>query len=168
MLQCSVIKFQFSTLLQFCTISEKTKQCQMQLNVEHWQFLYIHANQNDHEDWGYIILLLVHFGDDIWVWAHGKEERGGEPQFGGSGNGRYNNFYRTIITINKGGLPSLKYVAKQYKYSPTCLQIFEIRRRKKNGCFIQMETELRHFSSLASFVFCGSCGNLFARVKKHH
>ena len=21
----------------------------MQLNVEHWQFLYIHANQNDHE-----------------------------------------------------------------------------------------------------------------------
>ena len=40
---------------------------------------------------------------------------------------------------------------------------------KKNGCFIQMETELRHFSSLASFVFCSSCGNLFAAgVKKHH
>ena len=116
--------------------------------------------------WGYIILLLLLFGDDIWVWAHGKEERGGEPQFGGSGNGRYNNFYRTIITINKGGLPSLKYVAKQYKYSPTCLQIFEIREEKEKWLFHSNGNRIEAFLFISFVCFLRQLWQSFCPSQK--
>ena len=110
--------------------------------------------------------LLVHFGDDIWVWAHGKEERGGEPQFGGSGNGRYNNFYRTIITINKGGLPSLKYVAKQYKYSPMCLQIFEIRAEKEKWLFHSNGNRIEAFLFISFVCFLRQLWQSFCPSQK--
>ena len=51
----------------------------------------------------------------------GQEGRG-EPQFGGSGNGCQNNFYRTIITINKGVLP----VANMFQNSRNTLYIARV------------------------------------------